>query len=529
MFSLESKKHIKLPTSNSEVQVYSLEGSEFRVIFCDVPGPLVSLSILVPTVSNNNKGLPHTLEHLIFCGAKGKEALPRGYLDNLAVRMCSTGTNAYTTDDHTCYELTTAGAEGMKSAFPVFMNHILNPTLSDAQFQTEVFHVDADAKHQGVVYCEMASRENTEADLLDLHLRKSVYENQTTYSFECGGLTKEIANLSNQEIKTYHQQFYHLNNITAIVCGKVVADDILGEFLKHDYLYKTKKTSLMPESLCPVSVHLPPPLQQGRKVATAGGRYAKNLLTSKTVEFPSEDEDVGSIGFAWRGPPSEDVYTIYALEILFRHLNDNPSSLLAQTFIERLDPLASDVDLEIKSHIDSPIFCIFSGVPTSKGLDDKDEDDDEEDDEDDEVGSEDESSGMDEDEEKEDETKPMVKEDLLKEGVFYEKICDCLEGFVKGQTSLSEIMSAIKRHRKKMQEALEDSPHELIAMSLIPDMIRNAFSTKSTLNDTRAVNGKPKVGLRLDFFSILDKLEKEVGLIHFFKFSFSPFLFVGNI
>ena len=250
------------------------------------------------------------------------------------------------------------------------------------------------------------------------------------------------------------------------------------------------------------------------------------------MEFPSEDEDVGSIGFAWRGPPSEDVYTIYALEVLFRHLNDNPSSLLAQTFIERQDPLASDVDLEIKSHIDSPIFCIFSGVPTLKGLDGKDEDDDkEEEEEDDEAGSEDESSGMDEDEEEEDEdeNKSMVKEDLLKEGVFYEKIRNCLEGFVKGQTAHSEILSAIKRHRKKMQEALEDSPHELIAMSLIPDMIRNAFSTKSTLNDTRAVNGKPKVGLRLDFFSILDKLEKEVGWTHFFKFSFSPFLSVGNI
>lgn len=141
MFELESKTSIKLPTCDSNLQVYLLKDTTFRVIFAECPGPLVSLSIVVPTLSTNDKGLPHTLEHLIFCGAKGSKPLPRGYLDNLAVRMCSTGTNAYTTDDHTCYELTTAGSDGMKMAFPVFMNHILFPTLSDAQFQTEVYHL----------------------------------------------------------------------------------------------------------------------------------------------------------------------------------------------------------------------------------------------------------------------------------------------------------------------------------------------------------------------------------------------------
>lgn len=80
--------------------------------------------------------------------------------------------------------------------------------------------MDGEAKHQGVVYCEMAARENTEADLLDLKLRQMIYSNQTTYSYECGGLTGDVAKLSNKEIRDYHKQFYHIDNVTAIICGR---------------------------------------------------------------------------------------------------------------------------------------------------------------------------------------------------------------------------------------------------------------------------------------------------------------------
>jgi Zn-dependent M16 (insulinase) family peptidase len=134
--------------------------------------------------------------------------------------MLSSGTNAYTSEDHTCYEIT-AGEKGMINVFPVFLDHILNPTFSLDQFKTEVFHIDSTGKKQGVVYCEMASRENTEADLLDLNLRQLIYNQHTTYSFECGGKTCDISLLDNQEIIEFHKQFYHIENITAILCEKV--------------------------------------------------------------------------------------------------------------------------------------------------------------------------------------------------------------------------------------------------------------------------------------------------------------------
>ncbi|KAJ2694960.1 hypothetical protein GGH99_000395 [Coemansia sp. RSA 1285] len=52
------------------------------VLVCRTSSPIFTLNIYVPTAAPNNKGLPHTLEHLIFCGSKRYPI--RGYIDTLA-------------------------------------------------------------------------------------------------------------------------------------------------------------------------------------------------------------------------------------------------------------------------------------------------------------------------------------------------------------------------------------------------------------------------------------------------------------
>lgn len=181
-----------------DVQVHQLQDTGFRIVFVPLPGPLVSCSIVIPTSNVDSKGLPHTLEHLIFCGSRNHPQ--RGFLDSLAVRSLSSGTNAYTSEDHTCYEVTTIGREGMMNVLPVFLDHILHPTLTESQFMTEVYHLDGSGKHQGVVYCEMKARQDTESDLGDLNIRQSLYTPTDTYYHECGGLLEEIKKVTNEEV-----------------------------------------------------------------------------------------------------------------------------------------------------------------------------------------------------------------------------------------------------------------------------------------------------------------------------------------
>ena len=46
------------------------------------------------------------------------------------VSFATRGANAWTETDHTCYTLTTAGSEGFLNLLPIYLDHILNPTLT---------------------------------------------------------------------------------------------------------------------------------------------------------------------------------------------------------------------------------------------------------------------------------------------------------------------------------------------------------------------------------------------------------------
>ena len=115
----------------------------------------------------------------------GSEKYPyKGIIDHFANRGFSNGTNAWTDTDHTAYTASTAGGQGFLQLLPIFVDHILYPTLTDAGFVTEVrtrvvqripltqnpqvHHINGKGEDSGVVYSEMQGRENTPGDLMAL-------------------------------------------------------------------------------------------------------------------------------------------------------------------------------------------------------------------------------------------------------------------------------------------------------------------------------------------------------------------------
>jgi Zn-dependent M16 (insulinase) family peptidase len=47
---------------------------------------------------------------------------------------------------------------GLIKLLPVFLDHVVHPTLTDESFTTEIYHVDGEGKQNGVVFCEMQVR-----------------------------------------------------------------------------------------------------------------------------------------------------------------------------------------------------------------------------------------------------------------------------------------------------------------------------------------------------------------------------------
>lgn len=69
----------------------------------------------------------------------GSQKYPyKGSIDHFANRGFSNGTNAWTAEDHTCYTVSTAGEQGFLQLLPIYVDHILYPTITHSAYMTEV-------------------------------------------------------------------------------------------------------------------------------------------------------------------------------------------------------------------------------------------------------------------------------------------------------------------------------------------------------------------------------------------------------
>uniref|UniRef100_A0A1I7Z7F5 Peptidase_M16 domain-containing protein n=1 Tax=Steinernema glaseri TaxID=37863 RepID=A0A1I7Z7F5_9BILA len=170
--------------------VYRSKRSALRVAVATVPGPMVKAAISFVTETDSDDGLPHTLEHLIFMGSRSYPY--KGVLDVLANLCLASGTNAWTAQDHTAYTVTTVGSKGFLQVLPVYIDHLLDPTLTDAQFMTEVHHVNGKGEDAGVVYSEMQNFESDMGALVRWARQKAMYPPGSGYSVEADGQSTTV-------------------------------------------------------------------------------------------------------------------------------------------------------------------------------------------------------------------------------------------------------------------------------------------------------------------------------------------------
>jgi len=129
----------------------------------------------------------------------------------------------------------------------------------------------------------MSGCENTEYELVDNCIKQVLFEG-TGYAFNYGGKMEDIATLTNQEVKDYHASYYHPQNCTIILCG---------QFNLEEFLPLIEEVDLSP--LNP-SVKIEKPWADFHPQPFATSKH-------ELVPFPSEDNEIGSITYAWRFAP----------------------------------------------------------------------------------------------------------------------------------------------------------------------------------------------------------------------------------
>ncbi|KAF8592090.1 hypothetical protein K439DRAFT_1401667 [Ramaria rubella] len=334
-------KHHALDFSDVSISKWRSRATGLNVIHLDYEAPIVKGYFVVPTEIFNDSGCPHTLEHLVFMGS---EKYPfKGVLDNLANRAFSEGTNAWTDTDHTCYTISTAGEEGFLQLLPIYVDHILYPTITDHSFVTEVYHINPKGEDAGVVYSEMQGRENTPGDLMALRMSQLVNPSGSAYRSETGGLMEALRSLTVQQIRDYHRTYYVPYNLCLIIAGKVSTLSLLN------VLQDQVEHSIMSHE------HSRPAHWRRPFVETPTANRKPLLQTrSETVEFPEKDESAGELTMAFAGSAPNDYLTAKALEILASYLTSSPVAPLNKEFVEIVSPLCTGISIYENTRV---TFC----------------------------------------------------------------------------------------------------------------------------------------------------------------------------
>jgi Zn-dependent M16 (insulinase) family peptidase len=341
----EQQCNFKVDYAPAVVKKWRSTRTGLQVTLVDQASPIVNGYFAVATEILNDSGCPHTLEHLIFMGSKKYPY--KGLLDILG-NLAFSSTNAWTATDQTVYTLTTAGWEGFKMLLPVYLDHLFNPTITDAACYTEVYHVGGDGKEKGVVYSEMQGIENQSWFIQNLESQRTLYK-KSGYKSETGGLTKNLRTLDADTIRKYHADNYRPDNLCVIVTGSIEEDELLKIMVEFD-----SELQSLPETA------------SKRPFVDTPRDLPLTETVTKNVTFPDKDESSGNILISWIGPDSTDSVLDQAIDILGKYMTSSSVSLFSQNFIEVEDPWATDSSFYTESYVLTGMVIGFDNVPTSR-------------------------------------------------------------------------------------------------------------------------------------------------------------------
>ncbi|KAH8114466.1 Metalloenzyme, LuxS/M16 peptidase-like protein [Phellopilus nigrolimitatus] len=318
-------QRVKLDITDVVLTKWRSRITGLSIVHLDYESPIVNGYFTVGTEIFNDSGCPHALEHLVFMGSK-KYPL-NGTLSQIANRSFSDGLNATTCQDRTFYTVSTAGGQGFLQILPIYVDHILYPTLTQSAFVTEVHHIDPSGSDSGVVSNEMQGHENSTPDVMTRH----------GYRSDAGGVMEAVRTLDMQQIRDYHAKYYVPHNLCLIVGGKFTGGT--------ESLLSVVQNEIEPTLVANGQNNgiRGPPGWARPFVETPSADRVPFESKTVTVELPPIDEEVGTLVIIWMGPPPNDYLTRNALNFMAKYLTSSPIAPLNAEYIETDNPLCTNI------------------------------------------------------------------------------------------------------------------------------------------------------------------------------------------
>lgn len=174
------------------------------------------------TRAHDNKGLPHVFEHATLSGSDKYPS--KTLFFNLSYQTYNTFMNANTYNFMTTYPVASLSEEQLLRLADYYTDSCLHPSiLKDESIYREeawryrLMSADEPLTLEGTVYSEMLGAMNL-ASWAQLYAAQDAFPGSTA-AFETGGLPSDIPTMTFEELKNFHDLYYHPSNCCGILYG----------------------------------------------------------------------------------------------------------------------------------------------------------------------------------------------------------------------------------------------------------------------------------------------------------------------
>ncbi len=213
-FTLEQRRFVK--ELDGECYLFRHNKSGARLLKVASKDDNKVFSVAFKTPPPDDTGIPHIMEHSVL---NGSENFPvKSPFDVLSQGSLNTFLNAMTSSDYTIYPVASRNDKDFANLMHVYLDAVFKPLLhKDARIlRQEGWHYEMESPeapltYKGVVYNEMKGAYSAPERQLELLLSRALFPDNA-YGKSSGGHPDSIPDLTYEQFKAFHRQYYHPAN-----------------------------------------------------------------------------------------------------------------------------------------------------------------------------------------------------------------------------------------------------------------------------------------------------------------------------
>lgn len=283
--------------------------------------------------SDDINGMAHFLEHMIF---KGTQKLQSGEFER-RIEERGAVTNAATSQDYTHYYITTAPKDFADLA-PLQVDVVTNAMIPDDGFERERY----------VVLEEIRRSQDNPRRRTFQHATEVTFE-RLPYRRQVLGPAAVIEQLTAQQMRDFHAQWYQPQSITAVAVGNLPVEKLI-QVVEHSFaeaMGTRSQTASDSPRLAPYPLSFAP--------ETPFEQVVRRELTDPTLQQ-------ARLVMTWRVPGLTDLNQTYALDVLASVLGHGRTARLVQDLREQRG-LVSSISASNMTYQHQGAFYISANLP----------------------------------------------------------------------------------------------------------------------------------------------------------------------